>query len=294
MRAASTEQTKETEKRGQDSGARPKALVRAVQLGIAVLYPWPRAKTLKNGVRLMIDPKKNWIDFNLAVKSQYEEGTLGLIDRLLPEQGVIIDVGANSGVMSVFAARKAGKAGLALAFEPDNKNFARLTWAREANSVPQLLPFPLALGHASAMAPLRRAPSGDGGLSSLAELEGFVEHSSVAIVSMDDVLSVLPVSRVDVIKIDVEGAEKAVIDGAQETLRRFKPAVIMEMVTDAGVAAGEQLVGWGYVALHAGAKEKPLAGKLARYAPQKLSHNNMLFVHATKIDALSSSGLEIA
>ena len=121
-------------------------LVRAAQQCIILLYPWPRGKRLKNGLKLKIDPRNSWIDFNLAIRSGYEEGTLQLIDKLLPEGGVFIDIGANIGVMSTFAARKTGPNGMVLSFEPDEKNFSRLTWAREANAIPQMLPIPIALG----------------------------------------------------------------------------------------------------------------------------------------------------
>ena len=164
-----------------------KSMIRAAQWLATALYPWPRGKRLKNGLALMIDPKKRWIDFNLAIRSHYEEGTLSLIERLLPENGVFIDVGANIGVMSTFAARHVGKAGLVLAIEPDSTNFARLTWAREKNFLPQMLPLPIALGGQKVMAPLRQSPDGDGGLSSLADIKGFKEHGIVAVSRMDDI-----------------------------------------------------------------------------------------------------------
>jgi len=65
---------------------------KAAHWAVAILYPWPRAKRLKNGLTLKIDPKRRWIDLNLALRSHYEEGTLLLIEKLLLEEGVLVDM----------------------------------------------------------------------------------------------------------------------------------------------------------------------------------------------------------
>lgn len=260
---------------------------RAAHWAVAILYPWPRAKRLKNGLTLKIDPKRRWIDLNLALRSHYEEGTLLLIEKLLPKGGVFVDVGANIGVMSTFAARHAGDKGLVFAFEPDAVNFTRLTWARKTNRLPQLLPFPVALGADKGAASLMGAPGGDGGLSSLVKIEGFQEQATVPVVRMDAYLAAFDPARIDLIKIDVEGFEKDVVEGATKIFERYKPAVIMEMVNDDAVTAGEALCRLGYRSFVAGEKSGRALDDLSETAPQKLTHNNMLFVHASKLESLS-------
>ena len=143
------------------------------------------------------------------------------------------------------------------------------------------------------MAPLRQSPDGDGGLSSLADIKGFKEHGIVAVSRMDDIISSFPISRVDLIKIDVEGFEKDVIDGAGKVLNQFKPAVIMEMVNDDAVLAGEILLGYGYVSFVAGQKGDCMINTLDKTDPKQLAHNNMLFIHSSKCEALSTAGFEV-
>jgi len=256
------------------------------------LYPWPRSKRLKTGLRLMIDPKRRWIDLNLAFKSKYEEGTLHLIERLLPKSGVFIDVGANIGVMSTYAARLVGSGGVVLAFEPDHVNFGRLIWAREANSLPQLIAFPIALGSEERWMKLQRSPTGDGGLSSLVGAEELKEGCSVLVARLDDLISCVPVSRIDLMKIDVEGFESSVIDGAKNTIEEHKPALIVEMVNDDAVNAGKRLEKFGYVSFIPGEKSRG-CNILQRTIPHKLKHNNMLMVHASALGKLSDLGFLI-
>ena len=47
---------------------------------------------------------------------------------------------------------------------------------------------------------------------------------------IDAVVRELGLNRLDVIKVDVEGAEVLVIRGARETLRRFHPKLVMEVI----------------------------------------------------------------
>lgn len=281
-------------KAASSSGANVKPAVRIAQLAMAIAYPRPRCKRLSSGVKLLIDPARRWIDFNLAVRSHYEQGTIYLVERLLPEKGVFIDVGANIGVISAHAARRVGKEGVVYAFEPDNINFSRLIWAREENELAQMVPLPLALGDERKLTALKRAVGGDGGLSSLADIDGFETHGHVPVTRLDDFIDCVPMDSLDMIKIDVEGFEKNVILGAQTCLSKHKPAVIMEMVNADAIEAGQVLVGLGYVSFLAGDKSDAEIKTLRAAPPQQLVHNNMLFVHASRTAALSSLGFEIA
>jgi FkbM family methyltransferase len=60
----------------------------------------------------------------------------------------------------------------------------------------------------------------------------------VRIERLDDVFSDLDLARVDVIKIDTEGAELCVLRGAEDTLRTYRPILILESNAEALRAAG--------------------------------------------------------
>jgi hypothetical protein len=59
-----------------------------------------------------------------------------------------------------------------------------------------------------------------------------VKSYSVRACSLDAIVSSSGISRVDVLKIDVEGAELLVLKGAQETLARFRPYLLVELDDD--------------------------------------------------------------
>jgi hypothetical protein len=51
----------------------------------------------------------------------------------------------------------------------------------------------------------------------------------VCLVSLDDYLDRHPLSRLDAVKIDVEGAEVRVLRGARRTVERFRPVIVFEV-----------------------------------------------------------------
>lgn len=256
-------------------------------------YPHPRPYRLADGLQFMIDPRHRWIDWNLAVHGHYEAGTLSLMRKFLSPGTTFIDVGANIGIMSMFGARCVGSAGRVYSFEPDSVNFGRLVWARDANHLPNVIPLPLALGSSVGTAPLHRSPDADGGLTSLKELQGFKEGERVPIATLDDLFAAVPLERLSLIKIDVEGFEFDVVKGGLRLIERERPALIIEMVNESAVQAGQLLVEIGYVGFETDGKGLEKLDTLRRVTPHPLEHDNMLFVHADNCSKLRELGFDV-
>jgi len=68
-----------------------------------------------------------------------------------------------------------------------------------------------------------------------------VEEQEITLATLDGWVTQQQIYRIDFIKIDTDGMEMKVLRGAQETLRRFRPVVIFELIpqdiTDAGDSA---------------------------------------------------------
>ena len=143
-----------------------------------------------------------------------------------------IDVGANLGVYAYELARLVGRGGRVHAFEPDPGTIGRLT--AMSHSLPQITVHAMAASdHAGEMTlhvPVLREKR-IGALASLVppaqSAAGEYENVAVRVERIDTVLSQM--SGVALVKIDVEGHEMPVLRGAEGTLRRHRPALMIEI-----------------------------------------------------------------
>jgi FkbM family methyltransferase len=187
---------------------------------------------------------------------------LRLARSLLPSDGVFLDIGANVGLHTLAVARHVSD-GAVVAFEPHPANHRLLVHNIEQNRFRHVVAEPLGLAEAPAV--LTGTASSDGGNWSLASRGSY--QFEVRLVRLDDYLQDHPVPRIDLMKIDVEGAEVRVLRGARQTLERFRPLIVFE-VCPAWLAKMQtgpaelftELVGHGYT-IHALPGRKPSWGR---------------------------------
>lgn len=166
----------------------------------------------------------------------YEPATVQcLVDRLRPGQ-TFVDVGANHGYFSVLAARLVGPAGRVFAFEPNPSVFEQLSEHVACNGLSNVVTEREAL--AEQEGPLElfvSACAANSGLSSIAPGSHLFEsgsldrdrHFQVHGTTFDRWRRSRGVERIDLLKIDVEGAEMLVLRGMSETLAEAAPAGII-------------------------------------------------------------------
>ena len=150
--------------------------------------------------------------------------------RHLGAGDVLYDIGANLGFFSLLGARLAGPQGHVYALEPAPENAVAIRRHAELNHVVNL----------SVLEQAAAAESGRGRLQlvddrSWSKLEGYGEHPGtervvgVELVAIDELLGSGQLRPPTLVKIDVEGAELAVLEGMAATLERHRPAVICEL-----------------------------------------------------------------
>lgn len=202
---------------------------------------------------------------------------LRVLDRLLTPAMTFVDVGANRGEFTVFAAKRLPH-GRVLSFEPLPDNFNELVHNIELNRLENVTPFAVGLAESSRRQPLFTSAdetvhqSWNEGLGSLfASDYRTVELESIDLRTMDSVLAETDSDAMHCLKIDVEGAELHVLQGAFECLERFRPVVILEINAETFAAAGysnqdvaELLTPFGY-RLHA-------IDRCGRVEPLELAH----------------------
>lgn len=148
--------------------------------------------------------------------------------------GVFVDVGAHVGYYSLKAANVVGPSGHVLAIEPNPDTLPTLRANIQANGDNMIAVEPVACSDSEGMLTLFAAPRENTGASSLSKANA--SHAGIATKSfqvrsrpLDALVDENQLTRVDVIKIDVEGAELLVLKGAQRTLDRYHPVIIMEL-----------------------------------------------------------------
>lgn len=168
--------------------------------------------------------------------------------ELVPNGGVVWDIGANIGFYSLIAARLVGH-GEVVAFEPLPANLDAIRRNVALNSVANVRLVGVALGDTEGTADLQTHSqqtwakldtSADTGFQQELEVTGRV---SVQVSTIDRQLEMLPVP--DLVKIDIEGAEVAALRGASRLLTTHRPSVICELHGTNG-AVSELLESHGY------------------------------------------------
>ena len=177
----------------------------------------------------------------------FAEGEVGILTALAKPGDTVVDVGANIGAMAVPLARRVGPSGRVIAFEPMPPTFLCLCANAVLNDLPWIEPRREALGAAMgevALPPLDPAAPGNHGA---VRLLGAVPPGDAARVALRP-LDALGLDTLALLKVDAEGMDWAVLDGARETIARCRPAIYVEAGRDlaARVASisGLQALGW--------------------------------------------------
>jgi FkbM family methyltransferase len=176
----------------------------------------------------------------LYVCGSFEPNEFAFLDRVLRSGMVFVDVGANDGYYTLFAARRVGSSGRVVAAEPSSRERAHLQRNLGRNGLDNVSVVPAAIGAAVGVADLHLAHGVHAGHNTL----GGFAHDDVVRASLervpveplDTVVARLGLARVDFVKIDVEGAEASVIAGAHAILTTMRPVLLME-INDAALRA---------------------------------------------------------
>ncbi len=159
----------------------------------------------------------------------YEEKDTKMILKLVPEQGVVFDIGANMGWYSLLIARYC-KVSQIHAFEPIPKTYSHLEQNIKLNQLTNIVTHPFGLSNERKDLTFYFYPEGSGNASS----ENLSERTDAELITchverLDNFVNANEL-HIDFIKCDVEGAELFAFQGAVETLQRDKPIVFAEML----------------------------------------------------------------
>lgn len=177
----------------------------------------------------------------MAACTPWVEDEVRGLRRVVGAGDVVIDVGAALGVYTSVLSRLVGPAGRVVSVEPLPGLYASVDGWLRLRSPRNVHRYAVALGASTGSAavsvPVRRGRVVAGrsfltaGARGLGSNEEFTDQfqRDVAVTTLDGLVERAGLARVNFVKIDVEGAEPALLGGAEWTIRRFRPYVLAEV-----------------------------------------------------------------
>ena len=202
-----------------------------------VLKPWPLRQvtnsilhkiipekiTLEEG-KIFLNKKDPVVSGALAL-GVYEKDMTEIFKSVLKKGMVVLDIGANVGYYTIISSYYVGKSGKVLSFEPEPENYKFLTKNINANEYSNVLTFPCGISDKKSEGTLYLS-SDNKGKHSLIKLKGEDTSINIPLTTIDSVLADSGIEKIDVIKIDIEGAEALALKGMTNTIKKNPPCIL--------------------------------------------------------------------
>jgi FkbM family methyltransferase len=201
---------------------------------VRLAWPWShklawnspkRVVITRRGFRLVVDLQE-WIDRHIYITGEYETAESRVIQALIQPGDTVLDIGANIGYFTLLTARRIFP-GKVYAFEPMPLTRQKLLDNLVLNQTDNAIVRSEALCDRPGELELHFGPPKNQGMTSLRPVQRSAGSVKVPTARLDDLLPVG--ERVTLAKIDVEGAEYAVLQGMQTCLERDQPDLIVEV-----------------------------------------------------------------
>jgi FkbM family methyltransferase len=161
---------------------------------------------------------------------------LEFLDRCNPDDGVFLDVGANVGLISLYLAKRCPSCKI-YAFEPIAEAAVALRQNIHLNSAENVIALELAVAGRTGALTMTGAETA----TATARIASPSQSNGVSVqaVSLDDFCEENAVDQIGLLKVDVEGFERLVFDGATRVLREIRPSrIFFEVCPELAVSAG--------------------------------------------------------
>jgi FkbM family methyltransferase len=198
---------------------------------------WEIIRNFDGNITLKIDRSRS-MGASLYWTGLHELREFIFLHRILKKEMVAIDVGANLGEYTMFMAKRLTE-GRVLSFEPMELIRRQLEENVELNHFDRVAIFDFGLSNKKQRLQLHEVEDGNEGLGTLflgdKKSKGSIE---IALESLDEKWDSFQLQRLDLIKIDVEGSELFVLQGAKKTIAKFRPLILVEISDENFKAAG--------------------------------------------------------
>jgi FkbM family methyltransferase len=178
----------------------------------------------------------------ILLRDGFENAERCFVERFLQPGMTVLDIGAHHGFYTLLASKRLGPLGKVISFEPSPRERKRLRLHILLNRCKNVTLETYALGDQEGESELYVVEDWASGCNSLRppDVSARTTRFSVRVVRLDNWLANHKIDRVDFIKLDAEGGELAVLQGASHLLEQRPRPVILVEVQDVRTQA------WGY------------------------------------------------
>ncbi len=174
---------------------------------------------------LAVDNADRAVGLSILHSGIYEPHVTAFCKSVIKEGMHVVDIGANIGYFTLLSSRLVGPSGSVTAIEPNSENSRLILLSIERNGIDNVKLLPVALSSAEGAAYFSTHVGSNGGL--LPETSAVLSSPYCTVVPVFR-LDQLVQKRIDFIKVDVEGAESKVFDGAWPLIERDRPIISTE------------------------------------------------------------------
>lgn len=193
---------------------------------------------VKNGVHWNLDLQEG-IDFAIFIFGCFEKETTNALSRIIKKGDIVIDIGANIGAHTLHMAKSVGEKGKVYAIEPTNYAFNKLKNNIMLNPVisNRIIPRQLLLvseynKNDKISGIYSSWPLGDTDNRHRVHCGVEMSISNAKKNTLDNVIVENRISKIDIIKLDVDGNELDILIGGQNSITKFRPIFVMELGPD--------------------------------------------------------------
>tara|TARA_Y100000022_G_scaffold199821_1_gene213256 strand:- start:4218 stop:5171 length:954 start_codon:yes stop_codon:yes gene_type:complete len=204
---------------------------------------WPNKIVTRSGLKWKLRYSKDHVSrafiYNNGV---YETHSYDLVNEFLKKGMTFIDVGANCGYYTILAGKLVGDYGNVISFEPSSKYFNQLEDNVKNNLLKNVHCINKGLSDKNESLDLvsdgSNASFVDGWMKEVkfnpsSVSNSFIEHHTLKkekcnLVTLDDEIVNLKIEKLDFIKVDIEGYENNFYVGAQNTIKKYRPFILLE------------------------------------------------------------------
>lgn len=189
---------------------------------------WYLKTRLSNGAVVYGENRAGYGGRGIYIHRDAIEPEFQQLERFLGPTGVFVDIGANTGIYTLKAAKRYSNNGTVLAIEPFPEVAAALYHSIQANGFTNVRLRNLCVGDRTEARTLWMNAARPNTFS-LVEKSSNARGLSVLAVSLDDLFEWERLDRLDYLKIDAEGAEREIFSGAAKTVERHRPIIQAEV-----------------------------------------------------------------